>query len=80
MSFVCNGTRGKEMGEHHKYADFFICLYMYMYCLSRSSYQKRRIGIPITGLTPPHLCTCLKPGPIFPMSYVVVFFVFSWFI
>ena len=27
-----------------------------MYCRSRSSYQKRRIGIPITGL---------KPGPNF---------------
>jgi hypothetical protein len=37
---------------------------------------KRGFGIPLHGLTPPHLCAYPKPGPRFPMSYVV-FFVFS---
>jgi hypothetical protein len=30
-----------------------------------------------TCLTPPHLCACLKPGPGFPMPYVVVLFLCS---
>jgi len=41
------------------------------------SYQKGRVGIPLIGLTPPHFCACPMPGPGFPTSYVVVYFVFS---
>jgi hypothetical protein len=48
-----------------------------MYCRWRSSYQEERVGISLTGLTLPHFCACPKPGPGFPTSYVVVFFVFS---
>jgi len=33
------------------------------------------VGIPFTGLTPPQLCVCLKPGPGFLTSYVVVYFI-----
>jgi hypothetical protein len=45
-----------------------------MYCYWRSSYQERRgVGIPLTGLTPPHVCVCPKSGPVFPMLYVMVF-------
>ena len=33
--------------------------------------------IPLTGLTLPHLCACPKPGPGFPTSYVMVFFMFN---
>jgi len=33
-------------------------------------YQEGRVGIPLTVLTPPHLCAYPKPGPGFPMSYV----------
>ena len=51
-----------------------ICLYIYgMYSCWRSSYQEGRIGIPLTGLTLSHFCSCPKPGPGFPMSYVVLF-------
>ena len=57
-------------------AGFFL-VYLYMYCRCRSSYQEGRVGIQLTGLTPPHFCACSKPGPWFPTSYVVVFFVFS---
>ena len=32
--------------------------------------------IPLAGLTLPHACAFPKPGPGFPTSYVVVFFVF----
>ena len=28
----------------------------------------------LTGLIPPHLCACPKPGFGFPMSYIMVFF------
>jgi len=34
------------------------------------------VGIPLTDLTPPHFCTCPKPGLEFPMPYVMVFSVF----
>ena len=30
------------------------------------------VGIPLNGLSPPHFYVCSKPGPGFPMSYVVV--------
>ena len=36
-------------------------------------YQERRVGIPLTGITPPHCCTCPKPGPGFLTSHIVVF-------
>ena len=52
---------------------FIICLYMY--CRWRSRYQAGRVGIPLTGLTPTHLCACSKAGPGFlNVIYVVVFF------
>jgi hypothetical protein len=56
----------------------FLCLYTY--CRWRSSNQEGRVGIPLTGLTRPHFCACLKPEHGFPTSYVgtvVVYFVFS---
>jgi len=59
---------------------FIVCLYMY--CRCRSSYQEGgmgRDGILLTNVTPSHVCACPKPGSGFPMSYVVVFFVFSEF-
>ena len=48
-----------------------------MYGRSRSSYQEGRVGIPLTGLTPPHFGVCSKPEPGFPTPYIVVYFVFS---
>jgi hypothetical protein len=38
------------------------------------------IGVadPLTGLTPPYVCACPKPGPGFPTSYVVVFWGVQW--
>ena len=51
----------------------WIWVYFLWYCQRRSSHQERRVGIPLTDLTPPHLCACPKPGPGFPMSHVVVF-------
>jgi hypothetical protein len=32
-----------------------------------------RVGVPSTGLTSPHFCTCPKSGPGFQTSYVVVY-------
>jgi hypothetical protein len=41
-------------------------------------YQREgRVEIPLTGLTLPNFCACLKPGPLFPMSYFMVSFVFN---
>ena len=48
-----------------------------MYCLWKTSYQERRVGIPSSGLYPPFIVTCLKPVPGFSTSYVVVCFMFS---
>ena len=33
-----------------------------------NNYQKGRVGIPLTGLTPTHFCP--KRGPGFPASYL----------
>jgi hypothetical protein len=40
--------------------------------------KRGRVGITLTGLTPPYLCACPKPGPGFPTSYIWVFFCFRW--
>ena len=32
-----------------------------------------------TSLTQSHFCVCPKPGPWFPKSYILVYFVFEWF-
>jgi hypothetical protein len=37
-----------------------------------------RVGIAVTGLTPPHMYARPKSGLRIPMPYVVVFFVFSY--
>ena len=37
------------------------------------------VGILLTSLTLPHFCACPKPGPGFPLAYVMEFFMFnSW--
>ena len=40
----------------------------------RSNYQGVRVGISLTGFTPPHFWTHLKPGPEIPSAYVMVLF------
>lgn len=39
--------------------------------------KRGRVGIPLIGKTPPHFCPFPKPGPGFPTSYVVIFFIFN---
>jgi hypothetical protein len=34
--------------------------------------KRTRVVIPLSCLTQPHFCACLKPGPTFPMSYIYV--------
>ena len=59
---------------------FIYCLFIQCICIAVGfSVIKRGKGVPLTGFTPPHLCACPKPGPGFPASFVVVFFVFSEF-
>jgi hypothetical protein len=55
----------------------FFLSFVNIYIAIRGSIIKRGVGIPLTGLTPPYVCACPKPGPGFPASYVVVFFMFS---
>ena len=57
----------------------FVVLKVCMYFRWRSSYQEGRVRIPLTGLTPPALCTCPKPGLGFPTSYAVAFLVLNEF-
>ena len=45
---------------------FNVCLDLY--CHQRSNYQE----IQLNGLTLPHFSACSKPGPGFPMKYVIV--------
>jgi hypothetical protein len=51
-----------------------VLLFIYFCIVVGNLYQEGRVGIPLTGLTPPYFCACPKPGPAFPMSYVVVIF------
>ena len=53
---------------------FIVCLYLY---LPDTIMKKSRVEITSCGLTPPHLCACLNPGPGFPTLCVMVFCVFS---
>ena len=39
--------------------------------------KRRRVGIPLNGLTQPHFFACPKPGPWFQMPYFVVFILFN---
>ena len=66
--------------------DLFECKWIYACLLSfvylctvvwEQVINMERVGIPLTGLTPPHFYASPKPGPGFLTSYVVVFFVFS---
>ena len=57
---------------------FILCSYDQYYHW-RSSYQEGSNWIWLTRLTLQHFCACLKPGPGFPMLYVVVLFYFQWF-
>jgi hypothetical protein len=58
-----------------------VCLYMYMHCRWRSSYQEGVGwgGISLTGLTPPYLCACPKPwlGFLLNVTYRFLFFCVS---
>jgi len=51
---------------------FIICLYLY--CRWRSNHQEREGWDLINWLNPATFCTCPKPRPEFPTSYVMVFF------
>ena len=41
------------------------------------NYQRGKVGIPLTSICLPHLCTCPKTGPRFQTIYVMVFFLCS---
>jgi hypothetical protein len=45
-----------------------------MYILLENQLSRGGYEIPLTVLTPPHLCVCPKQGIGFPTSYVGVFF------
>lgn len=51
----------------------FVIVCLYIYCCCGSSYEEGRFGISLTGVTPPHLCACMKPGLRFSMIHVMVF-------
>jgi hypothetical protein len=38
----------------------FLLSFVYIHCRWRPDYQKGRLGIPLIGLTPPHLCAYLN--------------------
>ena len=56
----------------------FVIVCLYMYCCWRSNYQEWRVRIPLSGLTPPHFCSCPKLEHGFPMSYIVILFHVQW--
>jgi hypothetical protein len=73
LSFIFVIVFGLIAGKRIWAGLFIVCLYMY--CRWRSSYQKEgRIVIPLTGITPPHVCACSKPGHGFSTTYIVIYF------
>ena len=50
------------------------------YRMSLSSDQEWRVGIPLTGITQPHLCVCSKTGPTFPKYTVFTELVIARFV
>jgi hypothetical protein len=48
-------------------------IYLFNIVVGDSVIKRGRVAISLTGLTLSHFCACPKPGPGFPMSYVVVF-------
>ena len=51
----------------------FVLLFLYI-CITIGNPVIRNgvVGIPLFGLTPPHICVCPKQGHGFPAAYVVV--------
>jgi len=49
---------------------------LFMYCRWRSRYQEESVGVPLTGLTPPHVCACSVPG--LSTSDIVVLLYVQW--
>jgi hypothetical protein len=52
---------------------WYFCLYLY--CHWKSNYFE--VGIPLTDLASPHICTYPNPGRGLPTSYVLVFFMIN---
>jgi len=57
----------------------FVLSFVCMYCRWRISYQKRRVGVPLTGFTLPHFCACPNPGTWFSIVICRGLLVFSEF-
>jgi len=58
--------------EWKRICDSFCLSFVYICIAVGDQVIKRGRGVPLNGLTPPHFYVCSKPGPGFPMSYVVV--------
>jgi hypothetical protein len=73
LSFIFVIVFGLIAGKRIWAGFFIVCLYIY--CRWRSSYQNEGgIVILLTGITPPHVCACSKPGHGFSTTYIVIFF------
>ena len=73
-SFFC--VIVKSFWETENLYRLFI-VWLYLYCSWRLDYQWGWVRTPLTGLTPPYVWACPKPGPGCPMPYVIVFTVFN---
>jgi hypothetical protein len=62
-------TNVNEAGIRYRYS-MFSTLLEFQLSTGDGWYPNKR-------LNPPHRCACPKPGPGFPMSYVMVFFMFN---
>ena len=65
------------------YGKFIFCVNTYISFISKYHdtvpiiERKGVVGIPLTGLTLPHICACPKPEAVFPTSYVALCSIFS---
>jgi hypothetical protein len=63
----------------HQRKNMYLCYNYICIVVGDPIIKKGRIVISLTVLTPLHFCVYPKPGPEFPMPYIVVFLVFNGF-
>ena len=70
----CKFTEKKCLFHFNSSCDKRVLVFHRYFYHWRSNYQGVRVGISLTGFTPPHFWTHPKPGPEIPSAYVMVLF------
>ena len=76
----CERVHAWDLFEYKRiYADFFFIIWLYMYWHWTPNYQEWKVGIPLTGLNPPHFWICPKITTWISNSICRSLFYVQWF-